>query len=120
LLVLLRKSPPDEGRRLLVIGSTTSCPHLLEDFGSVQAFGVSQLVGRSKGCDRSLESVGLMNEKEARGIAKAIINKPIGIKQLVMVAEMAKQGSGGVVDVNVFMECLHGMSSYCRLLINNT
>jgi vesicle-fusing ATPase len=103
-----------------VIGSTTSCPHLLEDFGSVQAFGVSQLVGRSKGCDRSLESVGLMNEKEARGIAKAIINKPIGIKQLVMVAEMAKQGSGGVVDVNVFMECLHGMSSYCRLLINNT
>jgi vesicle-fusing ATPase len=48
-----------------------------------------------------------MNEKDARGIAKAI-TKPIGIKQLLMVAEMAKQGStGGRVDTSVFMECLH-------------
>ena len=51
-----------------------------------------------------------MNEKDARSIAKAISNKPIGIKQLLMVAEMAKQGTDGKegsVDVNIFMECLH-------------
>jgi vesicle-fusing ATPase len=109
LLVLLKKLPPDEGRRLLVIG-TTSCPHLLEDLGLVQAFGVSQTVPLLEDpkdvCEVLRVSAG-MNEKEARSIAKAIINKPIGIKQLLMVAEMAKQGSGGVVDVNVFMECLH-------------
>jgi vesicle-fusing ATPase len=49
-----------------------------------------------------------MDEKAARSIAKALHNKPIGIKQLLMVAEMAKQGSeAGTVDVNIFMECLH-------------
>ena len=33
---------------------------------------------------------------------------PIGIKQLLMVAEMAIQVSGSDgVDANVFMECLH-------------
>jgi vesicle-fusing ATPase len=109
LLVLLKKLPPDEGRRLLVIG-TTSCPHLLEDLGLVQAFGVSQtvpLLEDPKDVCEVLRVAAHMNEKEARGIAKAISNKPIGIKQLLMVAEMAKQGSEGAVDVNVFMECLH-------------
>jgi vesicle-fusing ATPase len=109
LLVLLKKLPPDEGRKLLVIG-TTSCPHLLEDLGLVQAFGVSQTVPLLEDpkdvCEVLRVSAG-MNKEEARGIAKAIINKPIGIKQLLMVAEMAKQGSDGAVDVNVFMECLH-------------
>jgi vesicle-fusing ATPase len=45
-----------------------------------------------------------MNEHGATLIARA----PIGIKHLLMVAEMARQGSDGVtVDTNVFMECLH-------------
>ena len=109
LLVLLKKIPPDEGRRLLVIG-TTSCPHLLEDLGLVQAFGVAQtvpLLEEPKDICEVLRLAAHMNEKEARGIAKAIKDKPIGIKQLLMVAEMAKQGGSGSVDVNVFMECLH-------------
>ena len=111
LLVLLKKIPPDEGRRLLVIG-TTSCPHLLEDLGLVSAFGVSQtvpLLEEPKDVCEVLRVAAHMNEKDARSIAKAIHNKPIGIKQLLMVAEMAKQGSSRAerVDVNVFMECLH-------------
>jgi vesicle-fusing ATPase len=111
LLVLLKKIPPDEGRRLLVIG-TTSCPHLLEDLGLVQAFGVTQsvpLLEEPKDVCEVLRVAAHMNEKDARSIAKAIRSKPIGIKQLLMVAEMAKQGSEeeGTVDVNVFMECLH-------------
>jgi vesicle-fusing ATPase len=47
-----------------------------------------------------------MNERDARAVAKSI-GKPIGIKQLLMVAEMAKQGSdNGQVDVSIFLECL--------------
>jgi vesicle-fusing ATPase len=110
LLVLLKKIPPDEGRRLLVIG-TTSCPHFLEDLGLVQAFGISQsvpLLEEPKDVCEVLRVAAHMNEKDARSIAKAVRDKPIGIKQLLMVAEMAKQGSSkGTVDVNIFMECLH-------------
>lgn len=111
LLVLLKKIPPDEGRKLLVIG-TTSCPHLLEDLGLVQAFGVSQtvpLLEDPKDVCEVLRAAARMSKDDARSIAKAIHSKPIGIKQLLMVAEMAKQGSSGsdAVDVNVFMECLH-------------
>ena len=57
-----------------------------------------------------LKSCGLlhkMSERDARSIAKPI-SKPIGIKHLLMVAEMAKQGSGEAsVDSNIFVECLH-------------
>lgn len=109
LLILLKKVPPDEGRRLLVIG-TTSCPHLLEDLGLVQAFGVTQsipLLDDPSNVAEVLRTAAHMSERDARSIAKTI-NKPIGIKQLLMVAEMAKQGSGEArVDPNVFMECLH-------------
>mmetsp|Transcript_34882 Transcript_34882/g.84395 ORF Transcript_34882/g.84395 Transcript_34882/m.84395 type:complete len:763 (+) Transcript_34882:432-2720(+) len=112
LLVLLKKIPPDDGRRLMVVG-TTSAPHLLKDLGLVQAFGVSQdvpLLDEPKDVCEVLRVAAHMNEKDARSIAKAIHSKPIGIKQLLMVAEMAKQGTEGKhgsVDVNVFMECLH-------------
>lgn len=111
LLVLLKKIPPDEGRRLLVIG-TTSNAHLLEDLGLVNAFGVSlavPLLEEPKDICEVLRVAAHMQEKDARSIAKGMHGKPIGIKQLLMVAEMAKQGSGkkGAVDVNVFMECLH-------------
>jgi vesicle-fusing ATPase len=112
LLILLKKIPPDEGRRLMVIG-TTSSPHLLEDLGLVQAFGVAQtvpLLDEPKDVCEVLRMAAHMDERDARSIAKAIKDKPIGIKKLLMVAEMAKQGSDGKkgsVDVNVFMECLH-------------
>ena len=113
ILVLLKKIPPDEGRRLLVIG-TTSNAHLLEDLGLVHAFGVSQsvpLLEEPKDICEVLRVAAHMNEKDARSIAKSMHSKAIGIKQLLMVAEMAKQGTSsgkkGAVDVNVFMECLH-------------
>jgi vesicle-fusing ATPase len=108
LLVLLKKIPPDEGRRLLVVG-TTSVPHLLEDLGLVQAFGVSQavpLLEEPAQVAEVLRVAAHFSEPEARSVAKQIL-KPIGIKQLLMVAEMAKQGSGKRVDPSVFMECLH-------------
>jgi vesicle-fusing ATPase len=110
LLVLLKKIPPDEGRRLMVIG-TTSCPHLLEDLGLVQAFGVAlsvPLLEEEKDVCEVLRVAAHMNEKEARSISKFLHGKPIGIKKLLMVAEMAKQGSSGKgVDPSIFKECLH-------------
>jgi vesicle-fusing ATPase len=39
MLVLLKKSPPTEGRKLLIIG-TTSAPHLLEQMSFRTAFNV--------------------------------------------------------------------------------
>ena len=108
LLVLLKKIPPDEGRRLLVIG-TTSVPHLLEDLGLVQAFGVAQSIPLLDDPAQVVEVLRVaehMNEKDARAVARSI-GKPVGIKQLLMVAEMAKQGSDNdQVDVSVFLECL--------------
>jgi len=44
---------------------------------------------------------------DAAAIAKSI-SKPIGIKHLLMVAEMARQSSDSAkVEVSTFMECLH-------------
>mmetsp|Transcript_25776 Transcript_25776/g.54491 ORF Transcript_25776/g.54491 Transcript_25776/m.54491 type:complete len:231 (-) Transcript_25776:54-746(-) len=109
LLVLLKKVPPDYGRRLLIIG-TTSCPHLLQDLGLVQAFGVNQatsLLEDPLQIAEVLRVAAHLTESDAEAIGNAI-TKPIGIKTLLMVAEMAKQGSkGGAVNVNVFLECLH-------------
>lgn len=109
LLVLLKKVPPTQGRRLMVVG-TTSCPRLLQDLGLVQAFGVNlstSLLEEPMEIAEVLRVAAHMTEVEAEGIARSITN-PIGIKTLLMVAEMAKQGSpSGSVDVNVFLECLH-------------
>ncbi|KAL3774879.1 hypothetical protein ACHAW5_007297 [Stephanodiscus triporus] len=109
LLVLLKKVPPDYGRRLLIIG-TTSCPHLLQDLGLVQAFGVNQgtsLLDDPMQIAEVLRVAAHLKESDAEAIGNAI-TKPIGIKTLLMVAEMAKQGStGGAVNASVFLECLH-------------
>lgn len=109
LMILLKKVPQDEGRKLLIIG-TTSAGHLLEDLGIVQAFSVSQtvpLISEGKDFYEVLRTAAKMSKEDAKAIARQI-KKPIGIKQLLMVAEMAKQASdGSSVDVNVFMECLH-------------
>ena len=83
LLVLLKKVPPDEGRKLLVIG-TTSCPHLLEDLGLVQVFGLQQsvpLLDEPAQVAEVLRSAAQLGDKEAKTVAKNV-HKPIGIKQL--------------------------------------
>jgi len=110
LLVLLKKIPPDDGRKLLIVG-TTSVPHFMEDLGLVQAFGVSQSVNllQEKGeIAEVLKVAGHMSHNDAGDIA-ASITKAIGIKHLLMVAEMAKQASptDDSVEVNAFLECLH-------------
>merc|ERR1712232_706586 len=93
LLVLLKKIPPDQDRKLMIFGST-SVPHLLEDLGLMQVFSVAQsvpLLDEPSQVSEVLRVAAHISDKEANSIASAI-NKPIGIKQLLMVAEMAKQG----------------------------
>jgi vesicle-fusing ATPase len=109
LLVLLKKPPPDEGRKLLCIG-TTSVPHVLDDLGLSNAFNVSQsvnLLQDASEISEVLQHAAQMSMRDAKEISKAVTS-PIGIKQLLMVAEMARQASGsGKIDVSTFMECLH-------------
>jgi len=111
LLVLLKKPPPED-KRLLVI-ATTSIPLLLEDLGLTQSFSLSQHVPMLEpgegGIAKVLKESGV-KEGDIDSIAKAI-TKPIGIKRLLMIVEMARCNSeeGGDEDINlsVFMECLH-------------
>ncbi|KAL7573741.1 hypothetical protein ACA910_007776 [Epithemia clementina (nom. ined.)] len=111
LLVLLKKIPPDENRRLLVIG-TTSVPRNLEDLGITESFSVAQpvpLLEDPEAISRVLQESATVDAKTSANIARKI-HKPIGVKQLLMVAEMAQQGvngEGGPLDANIFMECLH-------------
>jgi len=115
LLVLLKKIPPDEGRKLLVIG-TTSCPEFLADLGLTQAFGVIQdipLLDKPSQIAEVLRAGAKMSGPDAKEIARALDDHPIGIKQLLMVAEMARQGTndakGDGVDTLVFMDCLRSV-----------
>jgi len=109
LLVLLKKTPPDDGRKLLIIG-TTSVPHVLEDLGLTQAFSMSQSINLLQEPSEIAEVLGAASDippSDAAAIAKSI-SKPIGIKHLLMVAEMARQSSDSAkVEVSTFMECLH-------------
>jgi vesicle-fusing ATPase len=82
----------------------------LEDLGLIHVFSVQQDVPLLEETSQKAEVLRMaahMNDQEANSIARAI-TKPIGIKQLLLVAEMATQASEGTgVDTNVFMECLH-------------
>jgi vesicle-fusing ATPase len=115
LLVLIRKVPPVAGRRLMVV-ATTSIAHLLEDMQITQAFNVQLHVcqlQRPEEIRAVLEGgdCGLA-EAEARAISDSLecLEKPIGIKQLLNVLEMARAGRANdddPVDPSHFMECLH-------------
>ena len=96
---------------------TTSVPDLLEDLGLSQAFSVSQHIGlldQPEWIQAVLKSSANVAESDAISISNAIKN-PIGIKQLLMVAEMAshgveaQEGNQNSVDTNVFLECLHNV-----------
>lgn len=108
LLVLLKKTPPTEGHRLMVI-ATTSVPDLLEDFGGlIQSFNVSLHVSQlqdSTEIKTVLQELVPMSSEDMDAIATSI-TRPIGIKQLLMVAEMARTDAE-TVTCEQFLECLH-------------
>lgn len=117
LLLLIRQTPPSPPKiagltqpdpRLLVI-ATTSISTLLEDLQLVDAFEikmhVSQLQQPSE-ISRIIETYAPeMTASDIRKIASSI-TKPIGVKQLMMILEMARVEDIGQISVERFMECL--------------
>jgi len=108
LLVLLKKPPVSVDKRLLVLGTTSIASHL-EDLQLVQGFNVTlnvpQLTGPEEVKTVLREVVTTLSQREMDDISGAI-SKPIGIKQLLMVTEMARQGEE-TVSTDRFLECLH-------------
>jgi vesicle-fusing ATPase len=93
LLVLLKKIPPADGRRLIVF-ATTSNMRILEDMDMRGAFNVVMHMPQLRTPADVSRAISLMNlgveEKELDVIAKES-PLPIGIKELLMVIEMARQ-----------------------------
>ena len=113
LLVLTKKNPPKADRKLLIIG-TTSVPHLLDDLELTKVFNVSLPVPmlESDHVKAVIDSMmsgkqQVPNADEVKAMADAC-TKPIGIKKLMLVLEMAA-AQEGALDVNRFMECLQNV-----------
>merc|ERR1711871_1337968 len=88
LIVLLRKPPPD-GKRLMIV-ATTAISHLLEDLQLSTAFNVVLHVSQLQQPDEYaviLQQASGLSSEAAASISTAI-TQPLGIKQLLQVAEM--------------------------------
>jgi vesicle-fusing ATPase len=107
LLVLLRKVPPVTSRLLVV--ATTSIAHFMEDLQLVQAFNVSLHVSQLQSPDEiaaALMEYSPISRDDIDSIARSV-TKPIGIKQLLMVLEMARSDGSDAIPPEQFLECLH-------------
>lgn len=112
LLILLRKIPPAPSRLMVV--ATTSIAHHLDNLQLSQAFNVVQHVSMLQE-QSEMEAVikryaGGMSDADVTAVAQSI-SKPIGIKQLLMVLEMARSEDDNNNSENIdplhFIECLH-------------
>ncbi|GMN50792.1 hypothetical protein TIFTF001_019957 [Ficus carica] len=93
LLVLLKRLPP-EGKKLMVIG-TTSEVSFLDSIGLCDAFGVTYHVPTLKANDakKVLQQLNVFAEDDIDAAAEALNDLPI--KKLYMLIEMAAQGEAG-------------------------
>ncbi|XP_062382852.1 vesicle-fusing ATPase isoform X1 [Sardina pilchardus] len=94
LLVLLKKPPPN-GRKLLIVG-TTSRKDVLQEMEMLDAFSTKihvPNISRGEQLVEALEMLGSFQEKERAIIAKEVKDKRlwIGIKKLLMLIEMSLQ-----------------------------
>ncbi len=111
LLVLIRRVPPVASSRLMVI-ATTSIADRLEDLQLTQSFQINVHVSQLQSQEEVhgvLREYSSLSAQDIRSIASTI-DKPIGIKQLLLVLEMARADSAGETDTissATFMECLH-------------
>jgi len=111
LLVLLRKVPPAPAR-LLVVG-TTSISHLLEDLQLTQAFNitlhVSLLQSTSEYRAVLMQYAAGLSLSTIEGIATALEDKPIAIKQFLVVLEMVRaehSADESQITAEDFLACL--------------
>lgn len=125
LLVLLKKAPPEDERRLLVICTTALSRQTLRNLELFDAFNVPlhvpKLSSPTEIAAVLADQAPTMTPHDVEKLAGAI-TEPIGVKQLLMVTEMAKSGGAsstanaseadftvlpGAIDYSQFLFCLH-------------
>lgn len=107
LFALLKKAPPKGHRRLLVIG-TSADANFLEEAELLQTFSVALPIPSLTSADHfktALERLPGFEAASVQAISAALAGRRIGIKTLLLVAEMAVQRQSPV-GTDVFMECL--------------
>lgn len=113
LLVLIKRVPPNQKTRLLIVG-TTSSGHLLDDLTLREAFQVclsAPMVQGSEEIRTVFKESGVSVPSKDLDLICNAINYPVGIKTLLLVIEMASQYEGGVVTFDNFMKCMETMNA---------
>mmetsp|Transcript_57776 Transcript_57776/g.151953 ORF Transcript_57776/g.151953 Transcript_57776/m.151953 type:complete len:735 (-) Transcript_57776:49-2253(-) len=115
LFSLLKKQPPKAGRRLLIIGTTTD-KDFLEESELLRAFNVALKVPVLDSPEHFkfvLEKLPGFTPAVVQEICAELVGAQVGIRTLLLVAEMAVQRQSPV-QKQVFMECLESARSTCR------
>jgi len=113
LFSLLKKQPPKAQRRLLVI-ATTSDPGLMEETELMRAFQVSYripVLSEPEHFMGVLQGLKGFTSNSLQEICEGLRGRRIGIRTLLLVAEMAVQRQSPV-EKAVFMECLQHAGSF--------
>lgn len=117
LLILLKKAPPSSTRLMIV--ATTAVSRLLEDLQLTTIFNIVLHVPQLEGADvfkRVLQAFAPphFGDELVEEVSKSIC-RPIGLKQMLLVIEMAAASAAAAADgelsVDSFLECYY---SVCR------
>jgi len=97
LLVLLKKEP-GKGRKLLIIG-TTSNKRVLEEMEFMDTFNAILTVPQISSKDELKSALRELNMFDESALDKAgeSYGQPVSIKKLIMLCEMARQGTKGTI-----------------------
>lgn len=111
LLVLIRKNPPTEGRKLMIV-ATTSQRNAMEELGLMDPFNVIMDIPTPyapQDVAEVLRKTGGMSEEV---IAKVSSEIAVGvpIKELLLIQEMARSDSeNGVITYEKYMDCFRSV-----------
>ncbi|CAK0783695.1 hypothetical protein CVIRNUC_006894 [Coccomyxa viridis] len=112
LLVLLKKQPP-QGRRLLVLG-TSSAPAIMEDMGFSSAFNVQLHVPALKEADVQavLSSLSAFSSADVEAAAAYLAEPETPIKRLLLLLDLARQGvpEGSHIPLERWSQVLRDLS----------
>eukprot|EP01097_Dermamoeba_algensis_P005479 TRINITY_DN3489_c0_g1_i1.p1 TRINITY_DN3489_c0_g1~~TRINITY_DN3489_c0_g1_i1.p1 ORF type:complete len:784 (-),score=205.95 TRINITY_DN3489_c0_g1_i1:72-2180(-) len=104
-LMVLLKKPPTKGKKLIVFGTTSSID-FLKDVELSESFDAIMSVPALSSVDelsKVLSQLGLFKSKDIEKIVKSVGgNSQIGIKKLLLLIEMAKQGVDFETDTDAF------------------
>lgn len=91
-LLVLTKALPPRGRKLMIVG-TTAIPELLDQMELASGFQLSlgvPLVSDEAEYLAVLREVGRMSPRETASVAGFLAGKPLGIKKLLAIVDMAR------------------------------